>query len=420
MRAMVNVRQPVRQMIGRMFEAFRMREEPEYEESEEVFDNDTGIEVSQGWDGVSQARDGVSQEPEEASQEELWDGPSGVEGVPEIAANPLWWAKAARNVSWKGQRPVRIAISAGGAVAAILVGATVGGTAAVFFGVAALTIFLIADPIQLFCRRIAIQTRALISIGAWLAAFLIWRPSVPAAVTLGIYAALAAVLIRLGNNQWVVEANYCSSRELYMAFRANPAESAHQALRTKESTIYTYWYEMGVPPKDPLSWALACGTFCLGWLSGKKNGQSSLAEDDRHTYEKRLRAIQRELADARKKAGEADEWMERALDAEKALKAETYGKGQMFDLRDRLTAEKEELKKQLSELEKAYLEKKDDGYREKLLWYEYHALGNRSVREISRNTGIPKSTVQRWVAKQKEEEGDREQIPGDGREDGEE
>ena len=418
MRTMANVRQPAQRMIGRMIDAFRMREEPEREESEEMFENDTDFEASQSWDGVSQVRDRVSQTSEEASQDELWDGPTGSAAVPEMAASPLWWAKAARNVSWRGQRAARIAVCSGGAVAAALLAVTVGGIVAAVFGVAALTVFLVLDPIQLFCRRIAIQTRVLTAIGAWMAAYLIWRPSAPAAAALGIYAALAAVLIRLGNDQWVVEANYCSSSELYTAFRANPAESAHQALKTKENTIYTYWYEMGVPPKDPLSWALACGSFCLGWLAGKKAGKEEQYEEDGESgknreireLRKRCRELGRELEE---KDAAIAELSEKVNSAERSAVAS-------WDVTHEKSKATAELKANIEELERKLLEKKDDGYREKLLWYEYHGMGNRSVREISRNTGIPRSTVQRWIAKQKEEDVDREQISGDGPENGEE
>ena len=402
---------PTKKLSGWLMDTLRITDEgdgPEEEwteESEEVFEKMGVPRVSQGEKWASQAENTVSHGENGASHGDSWGGPRMYRTVPDIAETPLWWAKAARNVGWRWDRPVRALLSTGGAVVAVAVGLTAGGWAAVFAAVAAASICLLLDPVQIFSRRVAIQTRALAVVGIWILAFVGRFPSVQGAVVFALYAILAAVLARAGNEQWVVETNYCSSSELYTAFRNNPTESSHQALKTNEQSIFTYWYDMGVPPKHPLEWALACGTFCLGWLAGRRSGLAAGQDaEDEEEYEEEdgddeelaaeMARLEGELGESQKEVGRLAGKLQESQADVRSLEYIVKEKREQIA----------ELERQIAELEQKLLEEKDDGYREKLLWYEYHGMGNRSARDISRNTGIPKSTVQRWMAKQETQE----------------
>lgn len=456
-------RDSVEDLFGRMEIPVEEAEEPEGEwafdyGSEEAWDDiarENGQKnkeyrpktMSHRRDSASQDEKTASQGPARArecpSRRGIPGVPRAAAGVPEmVEAGPFWWAKAARNVSWRGDRAARILICGGAVAVTAFVTAVFGGRYAGAMAAATVMAFIILDPITILCRRVAIQTRVLISIALSALVFSSIWPSPQAWIATVIIAFVAVALSILGNEQWVVETNYCSSSELYKAFARNPNESSRQALNTKEPAIFAFLTELGLSPQDHLTWAAACGCFCMGWLAGRKNGAVSVADKEHAAVAAEVEELQEEIEelDARCEEAEAEkeqleedkaeleeeikrlkawqeesrkenedlieqvtelqrEAMERPSESTIRVWQEKETADKIKGLEDQIAA----LKEEAEEFDQKLLVEKDDGYREKLMWYEWQ-LGSRSAREISRNTGVPRSTVQRWINKKKEAE----------------
>ena len=408
-----------------------------------------GHRVAKGWPWGGQ---GVAKGPAIAPKAATWYSKS----IPTTEISPLWWAKATRAVKWRWDRTARQgAFWTCAALSVLLAGCGIFPQWLALLAVNVL-IAIVVDPYDVLGRRVALQSRILITASAGALFVAVCAPSVAAFAVFGVITVIGGILVAMCNTEWVVTANYVSSPAIFTAMANDATGSAHRSWEGCGSKIaYTYSSEMGYPPTSNFVWAILRGVYIIGWTLGVRRVISDdelaeLEDEESRSLElgRKVRELSAENAELSERIAEIEDpelvdglrarIRELEAEAEKDARAMGYFRMQAQKAEEAKVAELQKLAEEhAKEIERindarekelealrtkhavglAALEAQcredvesaenallgdSGGLRERLLLAEIRS-GITSQKQLSEITGIPRTTVRRILEKWKVE-----------------